>query len=95
MKYNDLINELLNLLDENQDIKKIKDLKKTLLEDDEFQKELETYHLIKTVEQKKKLFQNTNYLEYLKSESNILFLIQDIKNKFSEFNNRKCSNESN
>jgi len=90
MKYNDLIDDLLNLLDKNEDIIKIKKLKKTLLNDKEFLNDLEKYQLIKTIDTKKKLYDNSNYLEYLKCETNINLLILDIKNKFKLFNNRSC-----
>ena len=94
MKYNDLINELLDLLDQNEDIKKIKELKNVLLNDKKLQSDLENYHLVKTIENKQRLLNNQNYLEYLKSETNINFLIQDIKNNFI-LSNRKCYDESN
>lgn len=95
MKYNDLINELLDLLDKNQDIKNIKVLKEELLKDKSFQEKMDMYHLTKTVNNKQKLLENHLYLKYLKCESNINFLIQDIKNNFNVFNTRKCHNESN
>ena len=94
MKYNDLINELLDLLDQNEDIKKIKTIKETLLNNKELQIDLEEYHFVKTIENKKKLLDNKDYLEYLKCETNINFLIQDIKNNFI-LSNRKCHDESN
>ena len=95
MKYNDLINELLNLLDENDDIKKIKNLKVRLFKNNSLQDDLNTYHLTKSIEIKKKLFENSDYLEYLNIENNLNFLIHDIKNKFNVLNDRKCSSESN
>ena len=89
MKYNDLLNELLDLLDQNEDIIKIKKLKKKLLEDNSLKDDLDNYRLYKTSNNKKKLLSNPNYLEYLKYESNINFLIQDIKSSFN-FLKRKC-----
>ena len=93
MEYNDLINELLDLLDKNSDIKKIKTLKLELLNDKKMLSMIENYRENQTVEAKEKLFQNPKYLEYLKSESNIRLLIFDIKNKFKEFNSRMCQHE--
>lgn len=89
MKYNDLLNELFDLLDQNEDIIKIKKLKKKLLEDTCLKSDLDNYRLYKTSNNKKKLLSNINYLEYLKCESNINFLIQDIKSSFN-FTKRKC-----
>ena len=90
MKYNELINELFDILDNNYDVIKIKDLKNKLIKDKNFINSLEDYRLVKTINNKKKLYENKDYLEYLKSETNINILIQNIKNKFSIFNNRKC-----
>ena len=56
MKYNDLINELLDLLDKNSDIKKVKSLKDKLILNKELTKDIENYKLIKTVDNKKKLY---------------------------------------
>lgn len=95
MKYNDLINELLDLLDKNSDIKNIKILKNKLINDKELKSNIENYQITKSIEIKKKLFQNSDYLNYLKYENNLNLLIHDIKNKFVIFNNRKCNNESN
>ena len=90
MKYNDLINELLEILDKNSDIVNLKELKKTLLNDSNFLRDLEKFHLIKTVENKKILYQNDNHLKYLKCETNINILIQEIKNKFKIFKKNGC-----
>ena len=90
MKYNDLINELLDLLDKNEDIKKIKILKENLLKDNVFLKQLDDYKLFKTVEKKQKLFENKDYKEYLIRENNINLLILNIKNKFNIISSRKC-----
>ena len=95
MKYNDLINDLLETLDKNEDIIKIKSLKKKLNLDEKLKNDLENYRLVKTVSSKQKLYENKDYLEYLKCETNINFLIQDIKSKFNIFYNRKCQDEGN
>ena len=82
MKYNDLLNELFDLLDENQDIKRIKTLKGKLINNPELKNNL-------SVESKKKLYENQDYVKYLESENNIRLLVADIKKKFN-FTNRKC-----
>ena len=89
MEYNDLLNELLDLLDENIDIKNIKSLKKKLMKDKSFQENLALYHEQKSVDLKKKLFQNEDYVKYLESENNIRLLSIDIKSKFNLVN-RGC-----
>ena len=91
MEYNNLINDLLDLLDNNIDVIKLKKLKKKLLNDLKFQEDLKNYHLTKTVANKKKLFENKDYTEYLKCENNLNILIVEIRNCFKEFNNRGCS----
>ena len=95
MKYNELINELLDLLDKNEDIIKIKKLKNKLLQDKFLKDNIENYKLVKTISSKKKLYENKDKLEYLNCETNINVLIHCIKNKFNSFNNRKCQHESN
>ena len=90
MKYNELINELIDSLDENLDIKNIKRLKTKLLNNLDFLSELENYKLVNTIDAKKKLYENSDYLEYLKSETNINLLILSIKNKFKIFESREC-----
>ena len=94
MEYNDLLNELLDLLDENPDIKKIKRLKIKLLNDQELKDNLAIYHERKTVDSKKILLENLDYKEYLILENNIRLLILDIKNKFSTFKVGGCFHES-
>ena len=89
MKYNDLINEILDILDKNEDIIKIKELKNILIKDSCFLNDLENYKLVKNIDNKKKLYENKDYIEYLKSETNINILIQAIKNKFN-FIKRGC-----
>ena len=89
MKYNDLLNELFDLLDENQDIKRVKTLKGKLINNLELQNNLSLYKETRSVESKKKLYENQDYVKYLESENNIRLLIADIKKKFN-FTNRKC-----
>ena len=74
------MDELFNLLDNNLDIKKIETLKKEITN-----KELElinNYRLNPTIDNKKKLYENKIIDEYLRSESNINYLIMEINNKF-------------
>ena len=82
MKYNDLINELLSLLDNNDDIKHIKTLKESLKNNQEFLKKIDNYHQNPTSLNKQELYDNLDYVNYLKSETNIIFLLEDIKSSF-------------
>ena len=95
MKYNDLINDLLDLLDENENIREIKKIKKSIALDNNLKNDLENYRLLRTVDAKKKLYVYPNYVKYLECENQIRFLIQDIKNKFIIFNNKRCYHENN
>ena len=90
MEFNYLINELFDVLDKNRDIIKIKELKKVLLNDSNFLRDLESFRLVKTVDSKKLLYENKDFLDYLKSETNINILIQGIKSKFKIFKKNGC-----
>ena len=93
MKYNDLINTFFDELDNLDSIKEIKKLKIELLNNKELLKDLDNYHLIKTVTLKQKLYEYPLYVRYLSLEVNINLLIQDIKKKL-DFTDRKCLHES-
>ena len=82
MKYNDLINEFITLLDNNSDIKNIKTLKENLKNNSNFLKDLDKYHQEPNSLNKRKLYENSDYVNYLKSETNIMILLQDIKLSF-------------
>ena len=94
MKYNDLINTFFDELDNLDSIKEIKKLKIELLNNKELLKDLNNYHLMKTVTLKQKLYEYPLYVRYLSLEVNINLLIQDIKKKL-DFTDRKCLHESN
>lgn len=94
MKYNDLINTFFDELDNLDSIKEIKKLKIELLNNKELLKDLDNYHLMKTVTLKQKLYEYPLYVKYLSLEVNINLLIQDIKKKL-DFTDRKCLHESN
>ncbi len=83
------MNELFKLLDKNEDIKKVSKLKSKITD-----KELlliNNYRINPTLNNKKKLYDNNIIDEYLKSESNINYLIMQINSKFK----RRKSCESN
>ncbi len=94
MEYNDLINTFFNELDKCLLIKEIKELKTKLLSNQELLKNIDTYHLNKTVLNKKKLYEYPDYVRYLNLETEVNILINNIKRKMN-FTSRKCSHESN
>lgn len=89
MKYNELLNELFNILDNHKDIIKLKQLKTTLLEDSSFLEEIKKVRECPTVDSKKKLYTREDYVEYLKLETKIQLLLQSIKQKL-QFTSRSC-----
>ena len=89
MEYNKLLNELFDILDKNEDIIKIKKFKNKLLDNKDLLKEIKEVNNNFTLENKKKLYKNDDYVEYLKLETNIKLLINSIKNKFN-FIGRSC-----
>ncbi len=89
MEYNDLLNEFFDLLDNNKDIIRLKELKTTLLEDISFLEEIKKVRECPSVESKKKLYNQENYVEYLKLETTVQLLLQTIKQKL-QFSSRSC-----
>ena len=82
------LDELITLLDNNSDIKKISKLKKKITSN-----ELDLINNFRnnpTVSNKKKLYDNKIINEYLTCESNINYLILEINNKFKMSKN--CAN---
>ena len=74
------INELLDLLDQNNNIKEIESLRKNISK--------ETMELIKeyqdnpSIELKNKILSDPDYKKYLECETNINYLIMNINKKF-------------
>ena len=79
MEYNNLINELLDILDKDENIIKIKELKNKLLNDNNLLENIRSVNNNPSIESKKKLFNNSDYKEYLRLESNINLIILSIK----------------
>lgn len=80
MEYNEKLDELINLLDNYDVIKKI-DILKDKITDKEINL-INNYRDNPTIENKKKLYDNLVINEYLKCESELNFLIMQINNKF-------------
>ena len=86
MEINKKLNELLDLLDNNSDIKKIKELKSKI-----YKNELDlinNYRNDPSIDNKKKLYENEIINEYLICENHINYLIIEVNNKFKR--SRKC-----
>ena len=84
------LNELYNLLDNLNCIKNLERIKNNI--DSELIELIQEYRLNPTIENKKKLYQNDIFLEYIKNETELNYLIMNINNKFK----RKSGNcESN
>ena len=82
------LDELITLLDNNYNIKKISKLKKKITNN-----ELDLINNFRnnpTISNKKKLYDNKIINEYLTCESNINYLILEINNKFKRSKN--CAN---
>ncbi len=89
MNINKELDELFSLLDENDDIKKIDELKKKITN-----KEIELIHNYRNnpnIENKTKLYNNAIIKEYLESETKVNYLIMQINSRFK----RRKSCESN
>lgn len=94
MEYNDLINTFFNELDSCLFIKEIKELKNKLVNNKELLECINTYHLNKTILNKKKLYEYPDYVRYLYLETEVNILINNIKRKL-DFTSRMCNHESN
>ena len=80
MYINEKLNELFDLLDNNNDIKKINELKKRIT--DVELKIVNDYRNNPDVNNKIKLYDNSVIKEYLICENNINYLIMEINKKF-------------
>jgi len=86
MEINNKLNELILLLEKEENIIKIKELKSKITD-----KEIgliNNYRSNPNIENKKKIYDNKIINEYLTCESNINYLIMEINNKFKR--SRKC-----
>ena len=89
MDINKKLDELFSLLDNDENIKKIKELK-TKITDNEI-KLIKEYRDNPTILNKKKLYDNEIINEYLIRESNINLLIMEINNKFKRRGKHACN----
>lgn len=85
MEINKKMDELFCLLDHNNDIKKITELKQKIGDN-----ELELIHNYRnnpSIENKKKLYENEIINNYLLCENNLNYLIMQINSKFKRSHN--------
>ena len=74
------INELLDLLDQNENIKEIEELRKKI--SPSTIKLIKEYQENPSIELKEKILADSNYKKYLECETNINYLIMQINQKF-------------
>ena len=89
MNINEKLNELFDLLDNVDDIKKIVNLKSKIT-DNEISL-INNYRNNPTIANKKKLYDNKIINDYLICESNINYLIMEINNKFKRRKDHACN----
>lgn len=75
------LNKLFDLLD---DLECINELEKIKNSNDELIKLVNRYRNLPTIENKKELFRNNDYLNYLKNVSELNYLILEINNRFKK-----------
>lgn len=83
------LDELFLLLDKDENIKKIKELK-TKITDNEINL-IKEYRNNPTIDKKKKLYENKIINDYLICESNINYLIMELNNKFKRRGDHACN----
>jgi len=90
-----LIEKVENLktsLDNNEDVKKIKQLNKIINEDKELLKLLAEYTKTKSNQIKEKIISNPNFRKYKEQETNINIIILELNQRLKEIIDKgKCS----
>lgn len=95
------MNELVNLLNSDDRIRRLYVLKKELKKDDNLIKKIELLrkyneYTNEYLKIKKEIFENTKFVEYKELENEINFLILEINQKLKELTNKKgCLHENN
>lgn len=100
-KINDKVEELIDILNNDRRVKRLKVLKKELNKDEELISKIE---YLKKLDQysvdyrnlKKELFQNPKFVEYKELENKISIIILEINRKLKNLTNeRSCHHENN
>lgn len=76
------LEELFTLLDDLECIKKLEEIKN--YSNNDLIKLIENYRINPTIENKKSLYQNKDFMEYIKNETELNYLIMNINNKFKK-----------
>lgn len=85
----DKIDSLINILDNNEYVKKIKELNTIIKDDKELMKLLEEYKYNKSDSLKRKILENENFKEYKTNETEINFIIMYLNKKLKEIQDGK------
>jgi len=88
MELDKLLDELIEVLDNNSNIKKMNEIKKNI--NKETLDLINEYRMNPSVSNKKKLYQDKVFLEYIECESNINYLIMVINQKFKLSRGKSC-----
>lgn len=88
MELENLLDELITLLDNDPNIKKMDEIKKKI--NSETLDLINEYRLNPNVSNKKKLYNNEVFREYIECESNINYLIMHINNKLKIGRGKNC-----
>ena len=88
MELENLLDELIILLDNEPNIKKMNEIKSKI--NKETLDLINDYRLNPSISNKKKLYSNDVFREYIKCESNINYLIMHINNKFKINRGKNC-----
>lgn len=79
-------------LDENSQVKKIRELNKKIMKDTELLRLIEKYNLTKNESIKQQIVKNELFREYKEAETNLNILILEINQQLKELNKKgKCS----
>ena len=88
MELENLLDELITLLDNEPNIKKMNEIKKKI--NKETLDLINKYRINPSVSNKKKLYNNEVFREYIECENNINYLIMHINNKFKINRGKNC-----
>jgi len=88
MELDKLLDELIEVLDNNSNIKKMNEIKKNI--NKETLDLINEYRMNPSVSNKKKLYHDKVFLEYIECESNINYLIMTINQKFKLSRGKSC-----
>lgn len=89
------VDNLKEILENQECIKKIKELNKKILLDEELLSLIKKYHNTKDTKIKKMIYNNELIKEYKQNETDINIIIMEINSKLKEINKGKCRHENN